>query len=162
MVDYAMMRWLVSFLLSVYTLRRHSWAHEHKDSTFGFCFGCSLSLSAPVVVGSALVNNCLKFYLLDKCASIVCHKYKQCVVMPGGRTECVCSICHDIYNPICGSDGKTHASECWLRYKACEYDIQLKKVSSKPCGKCTSWRMSLTTLSPIVCFYFFDLLLEYF
>ena len=77
----------------------------------------------------------LAVHLLDKCIDKKCHRYKVCINQPDRRSGCWCPACQDVYQPICASDGKTYASECWMVYKSCTYDLELTKTDSKPCGK---------------------------
>ena len=80
-----------------------------------------------------IVANKLCFFV-DVCWKTKCHKYASCV-NKDGRPVCVCQICSDDYVPVCGSDGITYASECYLKRAACLMNRQLDLAKDGPCGK---------------------------
>ena len=79
---------------------------------------------------------------LDPCRKKVCRNYSNCLARSDGTAECNCRSCKDVlrYSPVCGDDGKTHASQCELEMISCNEERNLKIVKKEPCGKidCTS------------------------
>ncbi|XP_008690757.1 serine protease inhibitor Kazal-type 9 isoform X1 [Ursus americanus] len=55
-----------------------------------------------------------------------CSRYKK---LPPGKE----GFCHEIYAPICGSDGKTYPNDCFFCYEVQRTDNKLKFVHF---GKC--------------------------
>ena len=47
----------------------------------------------------------------------------------------MCPICKDDYSPVCGTDGITYASECYLKQAACTSKRQLDVAKFSACGK---------------------------
>ena len=42
-------------------------------------------------------------------------------------------LCPKMYNPVCGSDGVTHASNCTMHLAACEQHKEIAFISNGPC-----------------------------
>lgn len=68
---------------------------------------------------------------------MVCEVYSKCNRRGDNTVECVCPSCSldDPYQPVCGNDGKTHASGCELKRAACNQMKNIKIVDGKACGK---------------------------
>lgn len=51
--------------------------------------------------------------------------------------QCVCDVaCAEIYNPVCGTDGKTHSNECEMNRQACEKNSRITVKHSGKCKRC--------------------------
>ena len=78
-------------------------------------------------------------YILDVCSKTTCGDGKTCLVKADGSVDCVCSLCPQTdrgESLVCGSDGKTYASPCFVKRRACLLrDKSLIVASNKPCGK---------------------------
>ena len=42
--------------------------------------------------------------------------------------------CSDVYQPVCGSDRKTHSSTCTMLFRACTTKTKIFKIHDGPCG----------------------------
>jgi len=50
--------------------------------------------------------------------------------------KCVCPSCiGDLHEPVCGSDGKSYASRCYLHKASCQSEKSIVVVKKEPCGK---------------------------
>lgn len=71
---------------------------------------------------------------VDLCAKHNCQMYARCQVQ-SNKPVCVCPVCNDDSNPVCGSDGVTYANVCNLKATACKYKREILIAKEKPCGK---------------------------
>lgn len=74
-------------------------------------------------------------FMTDPCLSTECPHYGQCVPSQDRKSvECKCNIaCFKIYDPVCGTDGKTYANKCVMKSEAC---VQKKDVKVDYKGEC--------------------------
>lgn len=75
--------------------------------------------------------------VLDLCKKKSCEYYGKCITRADNTAECVCPLCDATtkYNPVCGDDGMTYASECHLQATACTGRRDLKVAKKTACGK---------------------------
>lgn len=70
------------------------------------------------------------------CSGVKCPFYGTCQLKDDKTQYCACtSSCHDIYKPVCGSDGKSYLNECFLRRHACATEKQISVKYSGLCSK---------------------------
>ena len=50
------------------------------------------------------------------------------------NTLCVCPKCEEVYAPVCGTDGLSYASNCYLKLAACTLSRNVKFGKDGPCG----------------------------
>ncbi|KAI5640606.1 kazal-type serine protease inhibitor domain-containing protein [Phthorimaea operculella] len=71
---------------------------------------------------------------VNPCAEVECRHGAECRV-EGGGAVCACPPpCEPILRPVCGSDSRTHDSECELRRAACLLGRELKVLHAGACG----------------------------
>ncbi|XP_078614892.1 agrin-like isoform X19 [Branchiostoma floridae x Branchiostoma japonicum] len=64
-----------------------------------------------------------------ECGGTRCGPYQECV-----DDKCQCpTVCTAIYDPVCGSDGKTYGSECKLAVEACRDGLSVVVQAPGPC-----------------------------
>ncbi|XP_064076918.1 agrin-like [Vanessa tameamea] len=71
---------------------------------------------------------------VNPCAEVECRHGAECRV-EGSGAVCACPPpCEPVLRPVCGSDARTHDSECELRRVACLLGRELKVVHAGACG----------------------------
>ena len=59
---------------------------------------------------------------------------KSCVKIPGEEAKCECAkACSDDYQPVCGSDNKTHVNLCNLKLESCRTNKQIQVACEGVC-----------------------------
>ena len=101
-------------------------------------------------------SQCQHFFLsLDPCDRIEkCTKpFAKCIKQVDHTAVCKCPVCpKDIYSPICGDNGLTYASQCFMERENCLQGTDIQLSRNEPCG------MYLRTLYCISFFLMFSLL----
>ncbi|BFZ04378.1 hypothetical protein BsWGS_07417 [Bradybaena similaris] len=79
-------------------------------------------------------TRCLRllFILIAVACGISLVASQDTTVEPQATTPCN-QICTFIYQPVCGSDGKTYANECVYRSLACLDGVAATVVHEGPC-----------------------------
>ena len=57
----------------------------------------------------------------------MCHVHADAAV-------CICPKCEEGYAPVCGTDGLTYASDCYLKKAACRLDRNVNFGKDRACG----------------------------
>ncbi|XP_028029690.1 agrin-like [Bombyx mandarina] len=71
---------------------------------------------------------------VNPCAEVECRHGAECRV-EGGGAVCACPpSCEPVLRPVCGSDSRTHDSECELRRAACLLGRELRVLHAGACG----------------------------
>ncbi|CAG9581467.1 unnamed protein product [Danaus chrysippus] len=71
---------------------------------------------------------------VNPCAEVECRHGAECRV-EGSGAVCACPPpCEQVLRPVCGSDARTHDSECELRRAGCLLGRELKAVHAGACG----------------------------
>ncbi|KAL0851118.1 hypothetical protein ABMA28_006986 [Loxostege sticticalis] len=71
---------------------------------------------------------------VNPCAEVECRHGAECRV-EGGGAVCACPpACEPVLRPVCGSDARTHDSECELRRAACLLGRELRVLHAGACG----------------------------
>ncbi|XP_047025753.1 agrin-like [Helicoverpa zea] len=71
---------------------------------------------------------------VNPCAEVECRHGAECRV-EGGGAVCACPPpCEPVLRPVCGSDSRTHDSECELRRAACLVGRELRVLHAGACG----------------------------
>ena len=63
--------------------------------------------------------------------------------MQNDKSVCVCPTCEDVYIPVCGTDGLSYASNCYLRQAACRINQNIGVASEGACGSCFTFTQIL-------------------
>ena len=73
---------------------------------------------------------------LDGCVFVKCAKeYETCSSYVNGSSICSCPICEESYEMVCGSDGITYPSKCYLEKHACINDLGITLARRSACGR---------------------------
>ena len=65
-----------------------------------------------------------------------CNFYSKCIPTADRRALCVCPYCaENDYNPVCGNDGMSYASYCWMKSASCLKQKMITSVKDKVCGE---------------------------
>ena len=94
----------------------------------------------PTIV--RLVTVQIFFFFSDKCSTKICSYNAVCMENTSkGRTatpavKCVCPSCYgdDSYKPVCGDNGETFSSKCFLDKENCLSKKLVRIVKEVPCG----------------------------
>ncbi|XP_060804776.1 agrin [Amyelois transitella] len=89
-----------------------------------------------VVKRSKIIISNYKFTFIgvNPCAEVECRHGAECRV-EGGGAVCACPPpCEPVLRPVCGSDSRTHDSECELRRAACLLGRELRVLHAGACG----------------------------
>ncbi|XP_068626565.1 agrin-like [Battus philenor] len=71
---------------------------------------------------------------VNPCSEVECRHGAECRVEEGGAV-CACApACEPVLRPVCGSDARTHHSDCELRRAACLLGREIKLVHAGACG----------------------------
>ncbi|XP_026758909.2 agrin-like [Galleria mellonella] len=71
---------------------------------------------------------------VNPCAEVECRHGAECRV-EGGGAVCACPPpCEPVLRPVCGTDSRTHDSECELRRAACLLGRELRVLHAGACG----------------------------
>ncbi|XP_053616834.1 agrin-like [Plodia interpunctella] len=71
---------------------------------------------------------------VNPCAEVECRHGAECRV-EGGGAVCACPPpCEPVLRPVCGSDSRTHDSECELQRAACLLGRELRVLHAGACG----------------------------
>ncbi|XP_075973420.1 agrin-like isoform X2 [Anticarsia gemmatalis] len=71
---------------------------------------------------------------VNPCAEVECRHGAECRV-EGGGAVCACgAACEPVLRPVCGSDARTHDSDCELRRAACLLGRELRVLHAGACG----------------------------
>ena len=85
--------------------------------------------------------NTASYFFTDPCLSIICGYGAHCEVIKD-KPNCVCpdiTTCHNVFAPVCGSNGVTYPNECRLKDDQCLSQKRIKIESETACGKKTAY-----------------------
>ena len=75
-------------------------------------------------------------FWLGPCDMVLCIYGAVCIENELGRPQCVCNKeCPEMVAPVCGSDGTTYLSECFLDRASCEEKRMILVDSQGGCGE---------------------------
>ena len=75
---------------------------------------------------------------IDQCINTVCEFNSKCTTTVDGVANCVCPICNNEYDLVCGNDGVNYASQCWMEREGCLKSKSINVAKKGACGKCVS------------------------
>lgn len=73
------------------------------------------------------------------CKTKDCQINAHCVATLDGQAKCVCPLCDDEYDVICGNDGINYASQCWMERESCLKSKEIKVAKKEPCSEYISY-----------------------
>ena len=77
----------------------------------------------------------VNFISIGPCDNVQCDSLSECKKKADGGAECICSPCDaKEYQPVCGDDGTTYASECFVGYEVCSKKKLIKVIKEESCG----------------------------
>ena len=86
-------------------------------------------------------------HLSDPCDALQCQYGATCVRHANNTASCVCPSCNLHYQPVCGNDGLSYFSECFLFRKACLAGTTLTMVYR---GRCCKWTFFWTAVINVI------------
>ena len=89
--------------------------------------------------------------ILDPCLQSKCPYYAKYIRKFDRSVTCICPSCEDEFQPVCDTNGLTHASACYLKKYACEKNQDVKIKMAGTCGATQTFLFDF-----LVCFLFFD------
>ncbi len=76
-------------------------------------------------------------FQLDPCWNVTCMPPRVCKVSARSGARCVCDVKCPLAiaasDAVCGSDGKTYSSGCFLKQRSCQAGQDVKVVRRGPC-----------------------------
>lgn len=84
----------------------------------------------------SLKVNPINLFFIDRCQNLVCKKTLEvCIQQANKQAVCICPVCNEEYDLICGKDGLTYASKCYFKRQACLDDRKAHIALLNGCGK---------------------------
>jgi agrin len=105
--------------------------------TDGRTYGSECELYGQACNSATSIRIAYKGYCFNGsvCSGFRCPNNKQCNVNQDNKPVCVCSqSCPSEYAPVCGSDGVTYSSLCYLERQACTAGTNLTVVRKGQCS----------------------------
>ena len=72
-------------------------------------------------------------HVVDLCSKAKCQRFAVCQVQ-ADTAVCICPKCEEVYAPVCGTDGLTYASDCYLKETACKLSTNVNFGKNIACG----------------------------
>ena len=138
-----MVNWVDSLnLLSNFLVCKYLWIKYVKFTLYFFKFSlliCSVTTTLNTFCTTRIINsfNIYFVFIADPCAGKECQYYGTCKKLSQTQSSCSCPDCSTTleYSPVCGSDGKTYASQCALKAASCKQQKDVFVYKQKSCGK---------------------------